>query len=78
MIVGACGLACDACALYTKGECKGCPTVTGAAEPVCAIAECARKKGVKLCSECSEFVCPLLEKERPFSKAYVDMLKAKV
>jgi len=22
MIVGACGLACDACILYTKGECK--------------------------------------------------------
>ena len=78
MIVGACGLACDACALYTKEECKGCPAVTGAAEPVCAIAECAAKRGVKLCSECGDFVCPILEQGRPFSKSYVEMLKAKV
>jgi hypothetical protein len=77
MIVGACGIACDACALYTKKECKGGPAVTGAPEPVCEIAKCAREKGVKLCSECPEFLCAKLE-ERPFTKSYVEMLKAKV
>ncbi|KAF5437646.1 Protein of unknown function (DUF3795) [Candidatus Methanophagaceae archaeon] len=77
MIVGACGLACDACAIFTKDECKGCPEVTGAAEPKCAIAECATKKGMKLCSECGDFVCSILEQGRPFSKSYVEMLKTK-
>lgn len=76
VVIGVCGISTDVCPLYKKSICKGCPAITGVPEePMCPIARCAREKGVKLCSECSDFICEKLE--FVYSKPYIETLKSR-
>ena len=72
-MIGICGIACDECPLYSKGECKGCEGVIGVAEPICSIVKCAKDKKVASCAKCGEFVCAMLTEGNSYN-----MLKGKM
>lgn len=64
MKVGACGIACETCGLYTKGICEGCKKTEENVEFLksidsnCPVLECAVKKDIEVCSrDCSQFPC---------------------
>jgi len=61
----ACGLFCEACSEWTKGNCHGCGCdcgkCIGSSHPAqCTINNCAKRKGVASCADCSEFACTKL------------------
>ena len=60
-----CGLFCEACSEWTKGNCHGCGCdcgkCIGSAHPRhCPIATCATRKAVASCADCAEFPCTSL------------------
>jgi len=60
-----CGLFCEACSEWTKGNCHGCGCgcgkCIGSNQPRhCAIAACAKRKRVESCADCAEFACTSL------------------
>lgn len=67
--VGVCGIYCEKCPKFLKGQCSSCGE-----NPVCKMPDCAKKKGVELCFECPEFPCPLNYKF--FQKSWLDFLKS--
>jgi hypothetical protein len=67
--VGVCGIYCEKCPKFLKGQCSGCGE-----NPVCKMPGCAKKKGVEFCFECPEFPCPL--NYEFFSKSWLDFLKS--
>ena len=57
-----CGLYCGICMDHVNGECHGCGCDCGkcagtAHSENCAIAGCARSKGVESCAQCKELPC---------------------
>jgi len=60
-----CGLFCEACSEWTKGNCHGCGCdcgkCIGSNQPAqCAINTCAKRKGVASCADCAECACTKL------------------
>lgn len=74
--IGACGVACSVCRLYTYGVCEGCqagdlfkPEQT--ARSACPILRCAAAKGIPFCSrDCLEYPCLLFEQGLPVCLRY--------
>lgn len=68
MIIGACGICCDVCRLYTSGACTGCaPGDSCSPEKVvrsaCPILSCASARGVPFCPhDCPEYPCALFRR----------------
>jgi len=58
-LIAACGLYCDWCPYYIVGtsefKCEGCWL-----RKECSIRDCARSRGLKLCTYCTEFPCQKL------------------
>ena len=58
-----CGLCCATCEYKKENNCKGC--ISSGGKPFhgeCEIAECAKKKNIRFCGECSDFPCDILKK----------------
>ena len=63
-VVPPCGMYCGECKACIDGECGGCRSGRGIAAdfaPTCSIANCANDRGVKLCIECKDFPCSLID-----------------
>ncbi|MCA9702360.1 MAG: DUF3795 domain-containing protein [Methanoregulaceae archaeon] len=61
--IGVCGIACEVCPRMTRGECPNGETgCVPRNSPVCAIADCAFRRGVRTCFSCSGFPCELTGK----------------
>jgi hypothetical protein len=60
-LIGPCGLCCGWCPFYSVGTkeftCKGCWS-----REKCTIRDCAKNKGLKLCTFCQDFPCQKLYK----------------
>jgi hypothetical protein len=58
MLIGVCGIACEACPRRVKGECPNGPDGCYPKEnKMCKVASCALRRGAKLCFECPDFPC---------------------
>jgi len=51
-IIGVCGLFCERCNKFKKGDCTGCRQ-----NETCKMPECAYSRGLKLCFDCKDFPC---------------------
>lgn len=52
-----CGVDCAACGDMLSGKCPGCRQSIGPEGDRCGAVECCIKRGIDICSDCSEFVC---------------------
>jgi len=90
MKIGACGIACEVCGLYTSGICEGCDAGTAKSTKerverlkklgvLCPILECAMKKGVSYCSrDCKDFPCAKYKEDPfPYSNSYLRMYESR-
>lgn len=74
--IGACGVACNVCRLYTYGVCEGCQagsisTPEQVSRSACPILRCAAAKGVPFCSrDCLEYPCLLFNQGLPVCLRY--------
>lgn len=79
MRVGACGICCEVCGLYTTGVCPGCGSgkevPPAVAEQIpCPIIKCAVAKNIGYClKDCTEFPCDTLKEGYPYSEGYLQM-----
>lgn len=77
MIVGACGVCCSVCRLYTYGVCVGCAPgdacpLEKVVELACPILRCATAKRVAFCTrDCPEYPCVLYEHGVPICDRFV-------
>ena len=84
---GACGVACEICALHEKGMCPGCVPGTDAKAPefvetlkgwgiTCPVLECAIKTKTDYCFRCPKLPCDVhYQALAPYSKALLDTWK---
>ena len=75
-LVAACGLYCGWCPFYLVGceefKCGGCWS-----RDKCAIRDCAKEKGLKICTYCQEFPCQkLYEMYSKMDKFFDEIKKA--
>ena len=88
MKVGACGIACEVCGIFSKGECEGCVAGTDEGASVflaslkeklgfgCSVLECAINNNVAYClKDCDKFPCDVLYQGFPYSKEFLDIFK---
>ena len=89
MMIGACGIACELCALRTKGKCEmgGCIAGTDEKAPdklenlkaagtrTCGVLECAIQKKVGYCLRCKEFPCEIHYRQSPYCVELLDFVK---
>jgi len=86
MSIGACGIACDVCALYEQKKCLGCVPGTDEEAPAklkalteagfpCPVLECAINSRVAYCLSCDKFPCDIHYRGIPYSKALLDIFK---
>ena len=57
-----CGLFCEACSEWKKGNCHGCGCDCGKCiasnhSPHCTIYDCTKRKGLESCADCAELAC---------------------
>ncbi|RLI20550.1 hypothetical protein DRO54_06035 [Candidatus Bathyarchaeota archaeon] len=73
-LVAACGLFCGWCPFYLVGseefKCGGCWS-----REKCAIRDCAKEKGLKICTYCKEFPCQKLYKMYGRMNEFFDEIK---
>jgi hypothetical protein len=81
MKVGACGICCDTCGLYTRGMCLGCEKTQEHVDFLkginanCPVLECAVERGIGVCSrDCKRFPCERFE-GWPLSKDWLGMFR---
>jgi len=79
-IIGACGLACNACPLMKAGKCTGCASGKDAtpellAKKPCPVLQCAAKKKIDYCgtgckgfTKCSKLI------GKPYDKKFMAMI----
>ncbi|MFB6076164.1 MAG: DUF3795 domain-containing protein [Candidatus Aenigmatarchaeota archaeon] len=84
MKIGACGIACEACGLYTRDICEGCEHSQEQVEFLksidanCPVLECAVSKNMLVCSrDCDEFPCDKFE-EWPLSDNWLEMFRKRL
>ncbi|MFW6161153.1 MAG: DUF3795 domain-containing protein [Planctomycetota bacterium] len=84
MMVGACGLSCDACPLKKAGKCKGCASGKEASAKMlkmkpCPVLQCAAKKGIDYCGTgCKKYAdCKKLI-GRPYAQSFMDTMKKRM
>ena len=88
MKIGACGIACEVCACFTRGGCEGCVAGNdeGAANILesqkaklgvnCPVLECASTNKVGYClKDCDKFPCEVLYRGAPYSAVFLDIFK---
>ena len=88
MKIGACGIACEVCGLFSKGACGGC--VSGNDRSVslvldaqkkqfgfsCPVLKCASRREVGYClRDCNDFPCDVLYRGFPYGKGFLDLFK---
>lgn len=84
VMIGACGLACEACPVMKAGKCKGCGPAKSVASAVvtkknCPVLTCANKKGIDYCgTECGMFTKCAKMIGRPYSESYMEMIATKL
>lgn len=77
--IGACGLACSVCRLYSYGVCEGCcagdlATPEQVSASTCAILRCAGAKRVPFCTrDCSEYPCTLFRERLQVCSRYPEL-----
>jgi hypothetical protein len=75
--VGVCGIACEKCPRMTSETCPNGPMGCYPHDnKMCAIASCARRKGIEICFECPEFPCETT-KSGPISYGYCTYISGK-
>jgi hypothetical protein len=86
MTIGACGIACEVCALYDQKKCPGCVPGTDENAPAklktltemgfpCPVLRCAIDSQVAYCLSCDKFPCEIHYRGVPYSKALLDIFK---
>lgn len=61
-LIAPCGFYCGSCPSHIAGECAGCTQDEKVLK--CYAYECAVKRGLRFCGQCSQFPCStLLEKD---------------
>ncbi len=89
MKVGACGVCCEVCLMFTKGVCKGCCAGIDEIAPkrleklekmglLCPALKCAVDTKIGFCpKDCDKFPCETYEKgEFPYSQRFLAVQKA--
>ena len=89
MNIGACGIACEVCAVFARGDCPGCVAgndITASQKLdaqkeklgfTCPVLECAVSSKVGYClKDCGKFPCDVLYQGFPYSKEFLDIFKA--
>lgn len=77
MIIGACGVCCSVCRLYTYGVCAGCAPgdecpLERVVELACPILRCASARSISFCPrDCPEYPCALYEHGVPMCQRFV-------
>lgn len=81
MKVGACGICCQTCGLFTRNICSGCVKTEEHVQHLksidanCPVLECAVNKEKEVCSrDCDSFPCDKFE-DFPLSQAWLDMFE---
>lgn len=75
-LIGACGIACSVCRMYSYGVCEGClagnlSTPERITRSACPILRCAATKGVPFCNrDCLEYPCLLFGQGLPVCTRY--------
>jgi len=84
MKVGACGICCETCGLYTRKICTGCEKTQKHVEFLksinanCPVLECAVKNKVDVCSkDCNKFPCEKFE-GWPLVRDWLEMFKKRL
>ena len=84
MKVGACGICCETCGLYTRKICTGCEKTQKHVEFLksinanCPVLECAVKNKVDVCSkDCNKFPCEKF-KNWPLVDEWLEMFKGRL
>lgn len=79
--VGACGICCSTCGLYTQGICEGCIKTEKQVKRLqemdanCPVLECAVNKGIEVCSrDCSQFPCDNFQ-DWPLAQSWLEMFE---
>ncbi len=82
--IGACGICCESCGLYTRKICFGCnKTVEGveflkSINKNCPILECAVNRKIDVCSkDCDKFPCEKF-KNWPLAEGWLEMYKMRL
>lgn len=90
-MIGACGISCDVCGLYTKKICDGCGS--GVEEisrkkvekwrklgKVCPVLRCAVERNIAYCSrDCDDFPCKEFKAgPYPYSAGYLEMMLSRL
>ncbi len=77
MMIGVCGVACEACPRRTEGKCPnghiGC---TPRENPFCEICACAFRRGMDLCFRCPDFPCETT-RQGPITYGYCQYISGK-
>ncbi len=73
-LIAACGLYCGWCPFYVAGskefKCNGCWS-----REKCKIRDCARERGLKICTYCPEFPCKKLYNMYTRMDEFFDQIK---
>jgi hypothetical protein len=84
MKVGACGICCETCGLYTKKICTGCEKTqkqVGFLKNInanCSVLECAVKNKIDVCSkDCNKFPCKKF-KNWPLADEWLEMFEGRL
>ena len=82
--IGACGICCESCGLYTKGICPGCNKTEEGVKFLksinanCPVLECAVRNKIDVCSrDCKKFPCDKF-KDWPLAKEWIEMYKERL
>ncbi len=82
--IGACGICCTSCGLYTRKICLGCDKTKEGVEFLksinanCPVLECAVSNKIDVCSrDCDKFPCRKFE-GWPLGKGWLEMFKVRL
>ncbi|OPY26442.1 MAG: hypothetical protein A4E31_01506 [Methanomassiliicoccales archaeon PtaU1.Bin030] len=77
MMIGVCGVACEACPRRTAGKCpNGQAGCVPRENPFCEICTCASRRGIDTCFRCLDFPCETTRKG-PISHGYCQYISGK-
>lgn len=77
MMIGVCGVACEACPRRREGKCpNGTMGCEARENRFCEVCTCAFHKGVGLCFQCPEFPCQTTRKG-PISYGYCQYISGR-